>query len=596
MSTIDVAGDRYRRLVWLGDAAGVRPFTRGDGDRTPAWSPDGGRLAFLRDVDGCSQLAVIPVDGGEARVCSRLALGIGSEPVWSPDGRAVVAVVPEWAEGPADLDDEERARRPRRIRRRDYRIDDIGWTHDRVRRLFVLDPDGVDEPRRITDGDRDALSPAWAPDGGRIAYLSDTSSSPGYRLGAAVHEIDLGDGSVEEVVPAGAWSALAYRPDGVLHLLGSPVADAPDHAGLWRLEDGEIRPLTAHLDRALFAFVSGRPRLVFDGDRAVVSLVDRGSIGLVSVDPDGDIEPILDGRQVVTGFDAAAGTVAATVSTLDTPGRISLRRNGGEEAVHADLGGATPEIVQPDHFVVDGPGAALDVWVYLPDGDDPVPLLLNIHGGPSSQYGWGFFDEFQVYARAGFGVVATNPRGSTGAGVEFLRAVRGDGWGRVDVEDVDAVVAAALDRHRRLDAERMGVMGGSYGGFLTAWLIAHQDRWKAAIVERALLDWESFGGTSDIGGWFSRFYGIAPGDEPTTSPLSLAHRVTTPTLIVHSENDYRCPIEQAERYFDALLRAGVDAELVRFPDEGHELSRSGSPRHRQDRFDIIVEWLTERLY
>jgi len=224
-----------------------------------------------------------------------------------------------------------------------------------------------------------------------------------------------------------------------------------------------------------------------------------------------------------------------------------------------------------------------------------VPFLLNIHGGPASQYGWGFFDEFQVYADAGYGVVATNPRGSAGRDAEFLKAVSGEGWGTVDVADIDAVVAAALEKFPRLDPDRLGVMGGSYGGFLTAWLIAHQDRWQTAVVERALLSWPSFGGTSDIGGWFGDSYVGVADLQWNRSPLRVAHQTTTPTLIVHSENDYRCPIEQAEQYFNVLRRQRVVTEFVRFPNEGHELSRSGKPKHREERFEIILDWLERTL-
>src|SRR5690606_15598628 len=147
----------------------------------------------------------------------------------------------------------------------------------------------------------------------------------------------------------------------------------------------------------------------------------------------------------------------------------------------------------------------------------------------------------------------------------------------------------------RLDRDRMGVMGGSYGGFLTAWLIAHQTRWKVAVVERALLSWPSFGGTSDIGGWFADSYLGEHRLVWERSPLRVADRVETPTLILHSENDFRCPIEQAEQFFDILAGNGVPTEFVRFPGEGHELTRSGRPRHREERFEIILEWLDRWL-
>jgi dipeptidyl aminopeptidase/acylaminoacyl peptidase len=179
--------------------------------------------------------------------------------------------------------------------------------------------------------------------------------------------------------------------------------------------------------------------------------------------------------------------------------------------------------------------------------------------------------------------------------VDFVRAVRGAGWGTVDKADVTAVLDAALARVPRLDRERIGVMGGSYGGFLTAWLIAGQDRYRSAVVERALLGWPSFGGTSDIGATFGRMYLDA--DLPDgfdrlweASPLSRAHQISTPTLIIHSENDFRCPIEQAEQLFMVLKKQGVDAEFLRFPGEGHELSRGGKPRHRLERFEAVLDW------
>ncbi|MDX1450903.1 MAG: prolyl oligopeptidase family serine peptidase, partial [Acidimicrobiia bacterium] len=237
----------------------------------------------------------------------------------------------------------------------------------------------------------------------------------------------------------------------------------------------------------------------------------------------------------------------------------------------------------------------IDAWVFLPPGDGPVPGLLNIHGGPASQYGHGFFDEFQVYRSAGYAVIACNPRGSSGRGRAHTQAVVGDGWGVVDVEDVDAVVAAALHRFPRIDADRLGIMGGSYGGFLTGWMTAHQDRWKSAVVERALLGFGSFAGTSDIGATFPLSYTGA--DYPDgwdvwwdKSPLSVVHRVTTPTLVLHSEDDHRCPISEAEQWFMALLRNGTETVFLRFPGESHEVSSSGKPRHRRERFEAIVEW------
>lgn len=592
VTTIDSEEDLYRRTIWIHDGSGARPFTSGDGDTAPRWSPAGTHLCFLRKADNHSQVAVIPIDGGEASVVTDFPLGV-TEAEWSPDGSALAVVGAVWSDEWADLDDEERRRRPRRIRRRDYRADGSGWTHDRHRFIHLVDPCGVQETRRLTDGERDEAKPTWAPDGATIAFLSDVSSNPGYEPGTGIWVASTGGGAAEPAGPRGMWYALAYRPDGVLHAVGYPGDEFPDLQLLWRLgPDAEC--VSPDHPRALFPLGAGADRFFFVDGSALVPQVDRGSVGLVSIDPEGATREVAGGSSAVTGFDRSGDVLVTTVSSVEHPGRLIVT-GGDSPGTVENFGGRQLPTVTPDHFTVDGPGAELDVWVYLPPGEEEVPLLLNIHGGPASQYGWAFFDEFQVYTQAGYGVVATNPRGSGGADRDFLRAVTGKGWGEVDVEDIDAVVDAALQRHPRLSRDRMGVMGGSYGGFLTAWLIAHQDRWRAAVVERALLSWPSFGGTSDIGGWFGDRYLGEPELMWDRSPLRLVSRVTTPTLIIHSEDDFRCPIEQAEQYFDGLLRAGVEAEFVRFPGEGHEMSRGGSPRHREERFEIILEWLAGRL-
>jgi dipeptidyl aminopeptidase/acylaminoacyl peptidase len=235
-------------------------------------------------------------------------------------------------------------------------------------------------------------------------------------------------------------------------------------------------------------------------------------------------------------------------------------------------------------------------------------VLLNIHGGPYSQYGSTFFDEFQVQVAAGFAVVFTNPRGSSGRGSAFGRAIRGascqvdpgTGWGSVDADDVLAVLDHALAGNDDLDPDRVGVLGGSYGGYLTSWLVGHTDRFKAACSERAVNNLATMTHTSDVGWWFNAGYlGVDPLGDPAevlaASPVTYAEQIHTPLLIVHSEQDWRCSISQAEDLFTRLRLLERDVELVRFPGEGHELSRSGAPRHRRERFEIILEFFRERL-
>ena len=232
--------------------------------------------------------------------------------------------------------------------------------------------------------------------------------------------------------------------------------------------------------------------------------------------------------------------------------------------------------------------------------DAAWPALLNIHGGPHAQYGHGFFDEFQVYAGAGYGVIYVNPRGSQGYGEAFTRAVIGD-WGGGDFADVMAGLDQALARHAWIDAARLGVMGGSYGGFLTSWIVGHDHRFKAACSERAVNDQYGMFGNSDIGHLFNviELGGVTPWENMAEylarSPVTYAKDVTTPLLILHSEDDLRCPIEQAEQLFVALKTLGKDVMFVRFPDENHELSRSGKPRHRLERFRFILDWFSRHL-
>jgi dipeptidyl aminopeptidase/acylaminoacyl peptidase len=301
---------------------------------------------------------------------------------------------------------------------------------------------------------------------------------------------------------------------------------------------------------------------------------------------------------LVTGFDLGAdGRLVATFSSTGIPGELVSVLDGMEQQLTSYSAGDLPELRPSESWRITNGTTEIDVWVVLPEGDGPFPVLLNVHGGPATQYGFGFFDEFQVYAGAGYAVVACNPRGSSGRGLDFVRSVVGDEWGRVDLADITAALEAALDRYPQLDRNRLGIMGGSYGGFMTAWATGHDQRFRSAIVERALISFSSFAGTSDIGPFFGPNYIQTSELEPmwSKSPVSVAEQIRTPTLIVHSEDDFRCPIEQAEQLLVILWRNGVEAEMVRFPGESHELSRSGKPKHRIERFQAILDWHDRHL-
>jgi len=306
----------------------------------------------------------------------------------------------------------------------------------------------------------------------------------------------------------------------------------------------------------------------------------------------------------VTGQAASVdgSRIVVTASTADRVSDVGVVRDGAVTWLTdvssrlRDEGGLVPVI---DVEASTDDGHQVDGWVLLPDsaeyGDGPFPVLLSIHGGPFAQYTGAFYDEAQVYAGAGYAVAMCNPRGSAGYGFDHGRSIR-HAMGTVDADDVltflDHVIA---DDDLPLDGDRVGVMGGSYGGYMTALLTTRTDRFAAAIVERGYLDASSFVGSSDIGWFFPGEYHGSAEAAIEQSPMTHVDRVTTPTLVIHSEADWRTPIEQGQRWFTALKLQGVATELLLFPAEGHELSRSGRPRHRRARFEHILRWWSTHL-
>ncbi len=600
--------------IWLAPADGSAParrFTSGKKDAQPRWSRDGAQLAFVSKRDGDKrQLYVIPAGGGEARCLTGLDEDVG-EPVWSPDGSriAFTARVPDEAYG----DEDERRRRPRRFRRLRFKLDNVGWVGDRRKHVFVVPADGSSEPVQLTDGDFDHAHPAWSPDGSRVAFSSSRGEDWDIDVAGDVYAVGAGGGAVERLTDGdGVYYAPAFSPDGaLLACKWKPGGfDFPRHGRIAVVDaatGANRRVLTESLDRTCDPYPELREP-IWDGARIVFALEDRGSVHVYTVSPHGgDPELLLGDEQNLHGYDAAAGRLAYSASTPTALAELHV-----DGARLTDVGSsfaAGRELVQPERFTaVSADGSEVDAWMLRPSGFEEgrrYPLLLNIHGGPFTQYSTGFFDEFQVYAGGGYAVVCANPRGSSGYSEAWGRAIRGPaddlgpGWGTVDYEDLMAATDEALRRFDFLDPDRVGVMGGSYGGYMTSWIVGHTDRFRAACSERAVNQLVSMYGSSDVGWVFKGYHGEFVHDalEPylQMSPWTYAKQIETPLLIVHSENDLRCNVEQAEQLFTTLRLLQRDVELVRFPAESHELTRSGSPAHRVQRFELLLEWFDRYL-
>jgi len=625
VSRVDMDDNSYRSQVWLAAVDGSTrplPFTSGEfKDANPAWSPDGGRLAFTstrgEGDKAKSSMHVAPVHaGGEVVTLAKLpesAVGLR----WSPDGRWIAFSSRTRTERLKD--DDERKQPPRRITRLFSRLDNEGFTVDRPQHVYVVPSDGSAAPRNFTPGGHQLTDPEWTPDSSTLLVSGATHDTWDLDLKIDLQAIDIQTGNIRRVTgTTGDYGRPSVSLDGTrVAFLGTDDTQTYPrnmHVGVVDLAGGQHVWASRGLDRTFAPFSGSRPPIWLDDATLLANVEDRGNVHLHRVTADGSSapEPLWSGEGIVTGFDRASDTVVFTLSTPTRPGELYVL-DGGKERRLTDLtaGFAARAQLRPyEQLTVKSADGRvdLDAWILTPPDFDPAmsyPTLVNVHGGPFTQYGNGFFDEFQMQARAGYVVIWCNPRGSSGREESFGRAIcgpplGGSGWGSVDYDDVMALVDAAVATYPCVDADRLGILGGSYGGYMTSWVVGHTDRFKAACSERACNNLQSLEWASDAAGAFRTWVGVSHLDDPqlwlSMSPITYVKSIGTPLLIVHSEDDLRCPIEQADQLFVALRMLDREVELVRFPGESHELSRSGSPAHRRQRIEIILEFFGRHLH
>jgi dipeptidyl aminopeptidase/acylaminoacyl peptidase len=631
---ITLEKNRYDSHLFLVDipTAKVTQFTYGEVfDWQPRWSPDGNSIAFCRNKDVDSQIWIISAKGGEAHPLTKLDEGKLGTFQWSPDGLHLVfefrLTHPDWTgEAHANRKKKNLSNPPRVHEKLHYRSNGLGFI-DLSQQIWIYNIKNR-KVRAVTDGEWDSREPIWSPGGDSIVIISNRCDDPDSRpYEEDIWILPLDGGSLKKIPTFfGYKKSLSWSPNGdYLAFIGSETKADPWCArndGIWivPLLGGSASNLISGLDRATEnvsisdLMNSGNQNPIWKPDSSGLYFIisDQGNGHIYQVNLDGKPKPFINGDMVISGFgiDSPGKRMVILSSAPVQPAELFIK-NINSSLDEKNLLPITNvnksflveiQVSQPDEiWYRSSDGTKIQGWLLKPPDFDPklcYPLVLYIHGGPAAQYGNTYFHEFQVLAARGYLVLYTNPRGSLGREYDFVKCIEGD-WGNLDYQDLIAAVDYILDRPF-VDGSRLAVIGGSYGGFMVNWIIGHTDKFRCAISERGVSNRHSAFGTSDQPPMPDGYWPGNNWDRPERlleqSPLRLAGSIQTPLLIIHSQGDLRCPIEQAEQIFSALRRLNREVTFIRYPLEtSHGLSRSGPPDLRIDRLQRITGWLDKYL-
>ncbi len=611
----------------------VRPLTAAGkfSDTLPRFSPSGDRLAFVSTRDKTAALWVLPMSGGEPKRITDLD-GSVSDFDWSPDGRRIVYVYQSLNERERlerDEKNDDLKRRPafQHITRLNHKLDGTGFWNGHYKHLWLIDADGQGRSRQLTRGAFDHAHPRFSPDGRRVAFVSNRDRDPDRNFDqSAIYTIGLAGGrALKRVSPLpGEVLSFAWSPDGgQFAYIGRPNRPRQwsrhdEHLWLVSAAGGRARQLSREIDNAcinatlgdiaISAFEAHAPIWSADGRHIYFLVSETGAVHLYEHDLKRRISRrVIDGEINIYHLQRTArdGRIALAIGTATNPGDAHVCDPHADFAltqlsrVNADVLRKFA-LVRPEPFWLKGRGGRIHCWIMRPPGFNRArryPAILQIHGGPQAQYGCAFFHEMQMLAARGYVVVFSNPCGGAGYGFEHRRSIIGR-WGTLDWDDLVRVGDWIFTRPF-IDPQRVGVTGGSYGGYMTNWIIGHETRYAAAVTQRSCTNFESMFGTSDCGHAFETELGPPPWQDRATlwkqSPLAYVRRVQTPLLIVHSNQDLRCPIAQADELFTALKFLGKTVEYVAFEGESHGLSRGGRPQNRAERLRRIAGWFDRHL-
>ena len=621
----------YQTSLWMGESEKGRPrqFTQGTKDSQPRWSPDGSELAFVSSRDEAApQVFLISSEGGEARSLTNFPEGTIAELRWSPTGRQIGVLFRETAAPFTKQAAEDRTKSgestpPRETDNLWYRMDGDGYFLDARFKLFLVDVASGEHELLYDRDTMGGISFDFSPDGRRMVVSTNRDKQALLKPWKdELRIIDLKSRRSRTIsgLPAGPKSHVAWSPDGRwIAYAGREGTDGsysvenlelficdPRRGGTRSLSTGEdyclLAVTIADAGEAAFA-----PWFAFapDSSRLMMRVGHHGSMQLASVPIEGGDWTFHTNGEYDQAFGNISdhGRISVTRSTTTSLAEVLVGQLDGDRLKCRQLTRlnqhrfSSLEISRPSsHWITAEDGHRFQAWVMMPPrarAGRKYPAVIQVHGGPHAQYGCGFFHEFQVLAAAGYVVIYSNPRGSKGYGRDHCAAIRGC-WGTADWVDVQALTSFTKQQ-KFVDSKRVGIMGGSYGGYMTNWAIGHSDEYAGAISDRCVSNLVSMSGNSDFPLQPDIYFPGNGWDRPEKrweqSPIAYFGNATTPTLVIHSEGDLRCNVEQSEQVFTALQLQGVPSRLVRYPSStSHGMSRKGPPDLRIHRLGEILRW------